>query len=53
VEHQLDVLEACDWVVELGPGGGAAGGAALFQGPPGVIPARTPTGGAMREHRKR
>jgi excinuclease ABC subunit A len=53
VEHQLDVLEACDWLVELGPGGGEEGGKVLFQGPPGVIPARTPTGGALRTHRKR
>jgi excinuclease ABC subunit A len=52
VEHQLDVLDCCDWIVELGPGGGEAGGRVLFQGPPGVIPAKTPTGGALRKHRR-
>ncbi len=51
VEHQLDVLGACDWLVELGPEGGAAGGKVLFQGPPGVLPARTPTGAAIRAYR--
>ena len=52
VEHQLDVLDACDWMIELGPGGGEAGGRILFQGPPGVVPAKTPTGAALRAYRK-
>ena len=53
VEHQLDVLDACDWMVELGPGGGPSGGRILFQGPPGVAPTKTPTGAALRAYRKR
>jgi len=51
VEHQLDVLGVCDWLVELGPEGGAQGGKVLFQGPPGVIPGRTPTGSALKAYR--
>ncbi len=29
IEHNLDVLSACDWIVELGPEGGKAGGKVL------------------------
>lgn len=32
IEHDLDVVRMADWVVELGPGGGEAGGQILFQG---------------------
>jgi excinuclease UvrABC ATPase subunit len=34
VEHDLAVLEVCDWIVELGPGGGAAGGRVIAEGFP-------------------
>jgi excinuclease ABC subunit A len=34
IEHDLDLVRLADWVVELGPGGGAAGGRLLFAGPP-------------------
>ena len=33
VEHNLDLVAGCDWVVDLGPGGGPEGGAVLFEGP--------------------
>jgi len=32
IEHDLDVVRMADWVVELGPEGGEAGGQILFQG---------------------
>ncbi len=32
IEHNLDFIRKADWIVELGPGGGDAGGKKLFQG---------------------
>ncbi|MBR1982893.1 MAG: excinuclease ABC subunit UvrA [Akkermansia sp.] len=32
VEHDPQLLQACDWLVEMGPGSGPAGGAVLAQG---------------------
>ena len=34
IEHNLEMLKACDYLVELGPGGGAMGGKVLFAGTP-------------------
>ncbi|MDO8565629.1 MAG: excinuclease ABC subunit UvrA [Candidatus Moranbacteria bacterium] len=34
VEHNLDVIASADWVLELGPDGGAKGGELIFSGPP-------------------
>ena len=34
IEHNLDVLKAADYVIELGPGGGQMGGELLFYGTP-------------------
>jgi len=33
VEHNLDIIRAADWLIELGPGAGPAGGQLLFAGP--------------------
>ena len=33
VEHNLDLVAASDWVVDMGPGAGPDGGAVVYQGP--------------------
>ena len=37
VEHNLDVIRNCDWIVDLGPEGGEGGGQLLAEGPPEAI----------------
>jgi excinuclease ABC subunit A len=37
IEHNLDVIKAADWVIDLGPEGGKAGGQIVAQGSPKSI----------------
>ena len=37
IEHNLDVIKTADWVIDLGPEGGAAGGRILVEGTPEQI----------------
>ncbi|HLJ69574.1 MAG TPA: excinuclease ABC subunit UvrA [Chloroflexota bacterium] len=39
IEHNLDVIKTADWIVDLGPEGGDAGGAIVAQGTPEAIAA--------------
>jgi excinuclease ABC subunit A len=34
IEHNLDVIKTCDWIVDLGPEGGSGGGEVLIAGTP-------------------
>jgi len=33
VEHNIDIIRAADWIVDLGPGSGPKGGNIIYQGP--------------------
>src|SRR5690606_34122327 len=51
VEHNLDVIKTADWIIDLGPDGGAGGGTIVVEGPPEKIAAepQSHTGRALRE----
>ena len=51
IEHQMDVLAAADWIIELGPGAGSAGGQIVVAATPEIVAdAATETGKFLREH---
>ncbi|MDY0308895.1 MAG: excinuclease ABC subunit UvrA [Castellaniella sp.] len=39
IEHNLDVIKTADWIVDLGPEGGASGGRIVAQGTPEMVAA--------------
>jgi excinuclease ABC subunit A len=51
IEHNLEVVKCADWVIELGPDGGDAGGRVVAEGPPECVAARrdSPTGAFLRD----
>ncbi|PWV61623.1 excinuclease ABC subunit UvrA [Plasticicumulans acidivorans] len=54
IEHNLDVIAAADWIVDLGPEGGDAGGTLVCAGPPAAIIAHpgSHTGQALRDYQR-
>ncbi len=53
VEHNLDVVRAADWIIDLGPGAGPSGGSVLYEGPAAGLGEVTnsPTAQALNEDR--
>ncbi len=51
IEHNLDVIKSADWIIDLGPEGGAAGGQLVAEGAPEQIAACAAsfTGQALRD----
>src|SRR5439155_24306277 len=37
IEHNLEVIKCADWIVDLGPEGGEAGGRIVAEGPPEYV----------------
>ncbi|GAB6042003.1 excinuclease ABC subunit UvrA [Endothiovibrio diazotrophicus] len=52
IEHNLDVIAAADWVIDLGPEGGSGGGRVIAEGTPEVIRGveASHTGRSLKEH---
>jgi excinuclease ABC subunit A len=52
IEHNLDVMRASDWIIDLGPEGGDAGGEIVCEGTPDEVMAHASshTGRALREY---
>jgi len=55
IEHNLDVINLADWIVDLGPGGGRDGGELVYAGNGTAIEAcaASATGVALRDWRRR
>jgi len=54
IEHDLDVIAEADWIIDLGPDGGTAGGRIVAAAPPeGVVALGTHTGKALAPVLKR
>jgi excinuclease ABC subunit A len=53
IEHHMDLVRCCDWVIDMGPGGGVDGGKVIGVGTPATIATNnlSPTGNALARKR--
>lgn len=51
VEHNLEVIRECDWIIDIGPEGGSGGGSIVAEGTPEQVvdSAASHTGRCLRE----
>jgi excinuclease UvrABC ATPase subunit len=54
IEHNLDVINSSDWIIDIGPEGGIAGGELIFEGTPEQIIncEKSHTGEYLRKYRE-
>ena len=55
IEHHLDLIKNADWIIDLGPGAGDAGGEIVAKGTPKQITQRkhSSTGSYLKDHLKK
>jgi len=55
IEHNMDLIKAADWIIDVGPEGGAAGGRIIAEGTPEYLAdvAESETGRFLREELNR
>jgi len=53
VEHNMDVIKAADWIIDMGPDAGDNGGEIVFAGPPETADDKTFTGKFLKAYGKK
>ena len=50
IEHNLDIVRTSDWIIDMGPEGGAGGGLVIASGTPEDVSkvSESPTGSYLR-----
>ena len=49
IEHNMELVQMADWIIEMGPGAGEKGGKIIFEGTPeSIAKTNTPTGQALQ-----
>jgi excinuclease ABC subunit A len=55
IEHNLEIIKVADWIIDLGPEGGDAGGELIAEGTPEEVAADSGsyTGAFLKSHLKK